>query len=167
MKLFPRSMLALSALSVVVAATAEAGERRSPAPGFYQASVFVVEASGPQNSCEFVAQTGQSYTGVFFYPGPRRSGANLRVTSATDNGPNVYIHEYSRTPDPGVNAWAGLGLEGFEGPTALYPTSFSANIVRLDESSFTMTMTVNVNVTANNVCSYGVNIALARTAPQY
>jgi len=157
------SILAIAGLALSLPAAA--GAASLPAPGFYTAAVFVVEASGPENSCQFVAQTGQSYNGVFYYPGPRKLGANLRVVSATDDGPNVYVHEYSRTGNPGIIHWSGFGLEGFEGNTPLMPTSFKATIRYLDESSFTMTMTVDVTVAEDKVCSYGANIALARSAP--
>ena len=161
-----RKLLALSAaVALAGAAPATAASPKPPAPGIYTAAVFVVAATGPENSCEFVAQTGQSYNGVFYYPGPDKPGANLRVVGATDNGPNVYIHEFPKTPAANATNWTGAGLEGFEGSTPLQPMTFKATIGLLDASSFTMTLNVKVTVASGKVCHYGANVALARSAP--
>jgi len=157
--------LALPAAALALAAPALAAPQHlPPSPGIYTAAIFIVAATGPENSCEFVAVTGQSYNGIFYYPGPNKPDANLRIVSATDNGPNVYLHEFPKTPAANATSWTGAGLEGFEGDTPLMPMKFKATIRQLDASSFTMTLNVKVTV-GSNVCRYGANVALARSAP--
>jgi hypothetical protein len=134
-----------------------------PDPGYYTATVFVVVATGPENTCEFVAQTGETYTGTLYYPGPGQTGATLRVPTATDNGPDVYIHELPETPASGKDRWTGSGQEGYEGGTGLMSETYSATMTFLDSSSFTMTENVYVSVTAGKVCHYGANVAFVRT----
>jgi len=132
-----------------------------PSAGYYTATVFIVEATGPKNTCQFVATQGQTYTGVLFYPGSGKQGATLRVARAMDDGMNVELNDFPKTPNATSRNWKGPGHAGFEG-SQLAPMDFQGTLFPLSASAFTMTMVVKVHL-GDGTCTYGANLAAAKT----
>jgi hypothetical protein len=121
--------IALLAPSLALAAT-------PPTAGYYVTTGYTVSAT-PASACKLAEQVaGTSYGGIFYYPGPGKTGATFREPVNGKSGASIGLQTFPKTPAAGVTNYSGTLVQSTEGVAGGNSLNFTATFTFLDSSSF-------------------------------
>jgi hypothetical protein len=134
-----------------------------PSAGYYATSGYVASAT-PSSVCSLAGQTaGASYSGVFYYPGPSKTGTTFRQITNTSKAESVTLETFPKTPAAGVTNYAGTITEGTEGSGSTVSLPFKATITFLDANSFEAQLVTPIALSATATCTVTDDLVLVKT----
>jgi len=152
---------ALSAAGLLAPVMALAAAQ--PAAGYYATSGYTVSASGG-NPCNLAGQAaGTSYSGIFYYPGPGKSGATFRQISNGKGGAGITLQKFPVTPAAGVTKFSGTIEQTTEGLPTPLSIPFTSTFTFLDASSFEAKLVATIAFSATSSCVVTDQLVFVKT----
>ena len=130
-----------------------------PEAGYYHALTYMVSTTAP--CAQIGEKTGNSNEGVFYYPGPGKTGAEMRISEPQDL--KIGVESFPRTPAAGATSWKGKSTIGYEPPGLSATLTFSAKIALLSKRSFSAVITTDIVLSPTATCRTTENIAFIKT----
>jgi len=155
--------IAAGAIGLSLPGLALAAEQ--PSVGYYATSGFQYSAT-PAKVCEAVGQppAGSSYSGIFYYPGPDKTGATFRTVNNSSKYEFVILELFPKMPAAGVTTLSGTITESAEG-SSTYKLPFKATFTYLDASSFEATLVTTTPLSATETCTVTDHLIFLKTSP--
>ncbi len=155
---FPHVCAALCAAALSPLAAANAATVQ-PEAGYYHATTYMVATTAP--CAEIGEKTGNTDEGIFYYPGPGKTGAEMRISEPQDL--KIGVESFPRTPAAGATDWKGKSTIGYEPAGQSATLTFSAKIALLSKRSFSAVITTDIVLSPTATCRTKENIAFIKT----